>query len=155
MIKKICLKSGIYSAGITLFEILLVFAVIGIVIAVSWPHITGLINQANEADAITSLGKLSAAMEVYRTLYRTYPNNLSNLAIVNPTLSAGPLLSSGAKGGYTFRLEPSTLSRNTYEVIAEPKVSGVTGKNTFKIDETGNIYRQDIISTAIWDILNP
>ncbi len=126
--------------GFTGVEILVVVMIIGVVCVVSIPLVRNLFISANETDAIVSLGKLSAAMEVYRTLYKTFPDNLNNLVIVNPTLSAGPLLSSGAKGGYNFRLEPSTLTRNTYEVIAEPKVSGLTGKRNFRVDNSGNIY---------------
>jgi type II secretory pathway pseudopilin PulG len=141
--------------GFTAFEIFGVVLMVGLLFAFSMPYMLRALIQANEADAITSLGKLSAALEVYRTLYKTYPTNLSSLTIVNPTLSAGQLLSAGAKGGYTYRFEQGSSTRNTFEVIVEPKMEGYTGKRKFKVDQTGNMYTADIAPVIVWSPFNP
>ncbi|MBU2541064.1 MAG: hypothetical protein KJ593_04085 [Candidatus Omnitrophica bacterium] len=138
--------------GLTLFEALLVTAVIGIVLVLSIPHLSRMKIQANETDAIASLGKIAAAMEVYRILYKTYPDNLNKLSIVNPTLSAGPLLSSGSKSGYNYRIEieDESFDPNSFTVIAEPKQPLKTGEHRFKVDQNGIIYSTDSQTSIVW-----
>lgn len=141
--------------GFTITELLLVSAVAAILLAASIPSFVTAYVRSNETDALTSLGKLSAALEVYRTIYKTYPSNLSSLSVVNPTLSAGQLLTAGSKGRYNYQFDQSTLSRNTFEVTAEPKPGNISGLHTFKIDQMGNLYRADIVPTIILSPYNP
>ena len=141
--------------GFTLLEGLAVIMIVVLLFALAGSFFMRMIIQANEVEVVSSLAKLSAALEVYRTLYKTYPQNLSYLSTVNPTLSAGTLLSSGSKLGYNYQLEPGTFSRNTFEVIAIPKVEGLTGKHKYKIDQSGNLYRADTVATIVWSYYNP
>lgn len=143
------------SKSFTITELLLVSAIAVVLLAVSIPSFVTAYIRSSETDAITSLGKLSAALEVYRTLYKTYPSDLSSLSVVNPTLSAGPLLASGSKARYNFQFDQSALSRNTFEVTAEPKEGSISGLHTFKIDQMGNFYRADTIPTIVYSPYNP
>lgn len=136
------------SKAFTITELLLVSAVAAILLAVSLPSFITAYVRSSETDALTSLGKLSAALEVYRTLYKTYPSELSSLSIVNPTLSVGPLLASGSKGKYIFQFDQAALSRNTFEVTAQPKPGNIAGLHSFKVDQMGNLYRADMIPTG-------
>ena len=54
--------------GFTFNEILVAVTVVVVLLAVGIPSFVTAFVTSSEADAITSLGKLSAAMEVYRTL---------------------------------------------------------------------------------------
>jgi len=133
----------------TITELLLVSAVAAILLAVSIPSFVTAYIRSSETDAITSLGKLSAALEVYRTLYKTYPSNLSSLSIVNPTLSVGPLLTSGSKAKYNFQFDQSSaVTRNTFSVTAQPKQGSIYGLHTFKVDQMGSLYRSDTVYTG-------
>lgn len=126
--------------GFTLIELLIASFLVVILFLLSLPIILRTYVNVNEASAITTLAKLSAAFEVYRTLYKTYPHNLTDLAIVNPTLGFNNFLSSGENKGYTYSLVAEDLSINTFTVIAQPKVSGITGKRNFRVDNSGHIY---------------
>lgn len=141
--------------GFTLIEAVIVIGLIVGLIALSLPHLVNLYIQSKETSALASLGKISAAMEVYRTLYKTYPQNLTQLVIVNPTLSIDELLRAGSKGGYNFTIEQGTFSANTYSAVAEPKVQNITGRFAFKIDQTGTFYRNDAIPGAAWMSIIP
>jgi len=141
--------------GFTLLEGLAVIMSVVFLFALASSFFMRMIVQANETGAVSSLAKLSAALEVYRTLYKTYPQNLSYLSTVNPTLSAGTLLSSGSKLGYNYQLESGTFSRNTFEVIATPKVQGLTGKHKYKVDQSGNLYRADTVTSIAWSYYDP
>ena len=132
----------------TITELLLVSAVAVVLLAVSVPSFVTAYIRSSETDALTSLGKLSAALEVYRTIYKTYPSSLSSLSVVNPTLSAGPLLASGSKGKYVFQFDQAALSRNTFEVTAQPKPGNLAGLHSFKVDQMGNLYRAETIPTG-------
>jgi type II secretory pathway pseudopilin PulG len=135
--------------GFTLIEAIIVIGLIVGLVALSLPHLVNLYIHAKETSALASLGKISAAMEVYRTLYKTYPQDLTQLVIVNPTLSIDELLRAGSKGGYNFRIEQESFSANTYSAIAEPKAYNITGRFAFKVDQTGIFYR-DAIPGAAW-----
>ncbi|MEW6009050.1 MAG: hypothetical protein AB1629_05420 [Candidatus Omnitrophota bacterium] len=124
----------------TLIEFLIASFLIVILFLLSLPIILRIYININEASAITTLGKLSAAFEVYRTLYKTYPRGLTDLEVVNPTLGFNNFLSSGESRGYAFSSVSEDLSANTFTVIAQPKLSGYTGKRSFRVDNTGNIY---------------
>lgn len=147
-------KSFSNGAGFTLIEIGVAVVIIAVGLVFSRPHILRLIIQGKETDAIISLGKISAAMEVYRILYRSYPADMNYLLSVNPTLSA-PLLSSGSKAGYNFQLESDTFSRNTFAVIAEPKEQGKSGIRKFKVDQSGNMYKADAVGGSFWSPIDP
>ena len=149
MLKKISRRSGF-----TLMEFLVVSGIIGLMLLIAKPHIVRSMIQTKEAACVTNLGKVAAAMNVYRILYRTYPSSLSDLTVVNPTISAHDL-SSGVKRGYNFAIEQSTLTRHTFEVIAEPNEVGKDGVNKFKIDQANQMYKADAIGGMEWAPFEP
>jgi hypothetical protein len=110
---------------------------------------------ANENLARQSLYDYNSALFAYWTIYETYPMSLANLG-AGPQVgvaSAGlidPDLASGRKGGYVFTYVPGELdfdgTTSMFKITATPRVSSVTGRRTFSIDETGVVHE---LATAV------
>ena len=93
---------------------------------------------ANEHAAQLSLRAVHEAMQSYRETQtpNTYANQLNLL-----TTAAPPYLPSnfatGTKNGYSFSV--ASASADSYVVTATPSSSGITGKNSFYINQKGEV----------------
>lgn len=108
-------------SGMTLIELMIVVAVIGIIAAIAYPNFTDYVKQSRRADAMGELMKLQMAQEEYRlrnTSYATiadlgftsssefYTFSVSNLGAETYTLTAT------AKGAQVSDTECATMSIN-------------------------------------------
>ena len=113
-------------AGVTLIELMVVVAVVGILSAIAFPSYRKYVQQTNRTDAVRSL-TLNAQM-----LQRCYSQYF---AFNNANCPALPVLS--ANGNYT--LAAPTLTATTYTLTAVPV--GVQANDTtcasFSLDQTG------------------
>jgi len=132
--------------GLTLVELLSVVAVIAILIAIAYPPFLRSRVNANEAVARHTLKSIHTAMTAYRVVNPTYPENLMQLAASeeNGPAYMDEALLGGAKSGYTFQIASSNAY--SYEVVAMPEESGLTGSSIFLMNEAGLI--QDIAGVA-------
>ncbi|OZB06294.1 MAG: type IV pilin [Idiomarina sp. 34-48-12] len=108
-------------SGMTLIELMIVVAIIGIIAAIAYPNFTDYVKQGRRADAMGELMKLQMAQEEYRlrnTSYATiadlgftsssefYTFSVSNLGAETYTLTAT------AKGAQVSDTECATMSIN-------------------------------------------
>jgi hypothetical protein len=110
--------------------------------------------ETTEKNAIESVNKVAAAVEIYRSKYLRLPESLANLG---PPLhgaangeAAGLLdsdLANGIKNGYNIRyaiLGASTLGAPAkYELSATPLQYGRTGRRSFLRDSNGALHGTD------------
>ena len=108
-------------SGMTLIELMIVVAIIGIIAAIAYPNFTDYVKQSRRADAMGELMKLQMAQEEYRlrnTSYATiadlgftsssefYTFSVTNLGAETYTLTAT------AKGAQVSDTECATMSIN-------------------------------------------
>ena len=103
---------------------------------------------ADEKVARESLHSYNLALFEYWTTYETYPKSLANLGAGSQTGVASadlidPILASGRKSGYEFAYVPGELdfdgTTSSYNIIATPRVAGLTGRLSFSMDQTGAV----------------
>jgi general secretion pathway protein G len=82
--------------GFTLIEILLVVVIIGILVAVAAPRLTGRVLKAQIAATRASIDGIKTAIDVYEVDNGTYPGSLQNLITAGSELNwNGPYLREG------------------------------------------------------------
>jgi type II secretory pathway pseudopilin PulG len=130
-------------------QLMIVVAIVLVVVAVSLLHLLHSKVSANESMARESLHAYNLALWEYFTIYETYPKTLANLgpgseAGVNSADLIDPVLASGKKNGYVFAYAPGELdfdgTTSMYNITAAPRVSGVTGRQSFSMDQTGVVH---------------
>ena len=83
--------------GLTLIELLIVIAILGIIAAVIIPNIAGFITAGNVAAANTEVENVKTGILGYYAKYNVWPSESSNLTAAVPPLVSGTL-----KATYTF-----------------------------------------------------
>jgi type IV pilus assembly protein PilE len=118
--------------GVTLLELLIVVAIIGILAAVAIPAYDGYVTRSRRSDAFTGLETTRAAQEMYRAEYGFFSAALTSLAGC----------SSGMAGSnYTISINRTDASN--YTATAQPKEKQ-TGDFWFRIDQDGTqVYSSD------------
>ena len=106
--------------GFSLIELLIVVAIIGIIAAIAVPAFLESRQSAHNASAIGSLKIIHTAQIAYRTRSSRF-GNLTELSDAGALTD--PLLKTGNKSNYVFKINEGTLSPNNFEVTAEPTVS--------------------------------
>jgi prepilin-type N-terminal cleavage/methylation domain-containing protein len=135
--------------GFSLIELLIVAAIILIIAGIAIPNLLRSRMAANEASAVGSLRTINTAEVTYFTEWGVgYGAALSNIGgAVGCTASSttacliDPVLSAGAKSGYTFAAvgnTPVAGANQAYESNATPS-SVNTGTRSFCSDQTGVI----------------
>jgi type IV pilus assembly protein PilA len=145
--------------GFSLIELLIVVAIILIIAAIAIPNLLRSRMAANEASAVGSVRTINTAEITYSTTWGIgFGTALSNLGgAVGCTASSttscliDPVLSAGAKSGYTFAAVGNSSSGgqlNGYEVNGTPTAVGTTGTRSFCSDQSG-VIRYKTAGTAI------
>lgn len=106
----------------------------------------------DEQLACAELKQIAASCELYKEERGFYPANLSDMVVAEPTprqqrhgietpaWSVMKSTISGVDSGYAYRYHRSGNSRRqSFYIVAVPRHYGVTGKESFYIDQTGNV----------------
>jgi prepilin-type N-terminal cleavage/methylation domain len=96
--------------GVTLLELMIVVAIIGILAAMAIPAYTDYVTRSRRSDAFTALETVRAAQEMYRAEWGIYANLFSLLAGCGSTM---------AGDNYTISLNKSSDTKFT--TIASPQ----------------------------------
>jgi type IV pilus assembly protein PilA len=145
--------------GFSLIELLIVVAIILIIAAIAIPNLLRARISANESSAVGALRTITTTNTQYYTTYGVgYSPNIASLGGATPCVAApgsacliDPVLTLGAKSGYTFLETPNTPVNgvNTgFEATATPSNVGVTGQRAFCVDQTG-VIRYNTTGAAI------
>jgi len=117
--------------GITLIELLIVIAIVGILASIAIPIYRGYMQRARRADAKTSLEQIRAAQEMRRAEYGSYSTDLTLTAL--QTSWGGPRTT---VGDYTLSLPVATAT--TFTGRATPNTTRQSSDGWLQIDHLGN-----------------
>jgi prepilin-type N-terminal cleavage/methylation domain-containing protein len=144
--------------GFSLIELLIVVAIILIIAAIAIPNLLRSRMAANEASAVGSVRTINTSEVTYNSTWGIgFASALSNLGGgVSCTASSttaclvDPVLSGGAKSGYTFAAVGNTAvagANQGFEVNATP-TSTSTGTRAFCSDQSG-VIRYNTTGSAV------
>ena len=140
--------------GFSLIELLIVVAIILIIAAIAIPNLLRARIAANEASAVGSVRTIvTTNTQFYTTYGQGFAPAVANLGGATPCAAAyanacliDPILTTGAKSGYSFVDVPNTgagtvISPFTaFEVNATPLNPGSSGQRAFCADQSGVIH---------------
>ena len=98
------------SAGMTLLELLIVMAVLGILAAISMQEFNNHRRRAIDASMRTELRNAAMAMESYYGEYLEYPSNLAAILLVGYRNTAGVTLTINVTSPSTYSLTAARIS---------------------------------------------
>ena len=135
--------------GFTLVEIMIVVAIIALLAAIAIPNVLRGRVTANESAAVGNMLALLSSLEMYRSVYSSYPTGswITQMTNPNPPFSPTPFTSTTVNmaaadltvQGYNYLYTAGAGGATTYNVSAQP-VSNATGNRTFYTNETGQIF---------------
>ncbi|MFC0444305.1 type IV pilin protein [Pseudidiomarina halophila] len=115
------MQAKLKQSGVTLIELMVVVAIIGIIAAVSYPNFVDYVREARRADAMGQLLTLQMAQEEHRlknpayadiaTLGITLTSDYYNFSVTNPTAETYTLTAT-AKGSQENDAGCTTISIN-------------------------------------------
>ena len=146
--------------GLTLIELLIVVATIGVLASVTVPILLRARMSSNEASAIGSLRTIVSGQADYYALNGAYGNSLDSLsatcaAVPTPFVSNDLETNGVLKNGYAFAVVPGlggvaggpdacgTPVSSSYYATGTPVVAGLTGGRGFAADAHLSIW-QDV-----------
>lgn len=124
--------------GFTLIELLVVVLIIGILSAVALPQYTKAVEKSRATEAITLLGNLANAEEIYKMSTGSYTGDLSALDIQLPGVTSTATNTINTKNFKITITNPSTTTgtSNSFVAVAERANNGTvisTGDNQYAI----------------------
>jgi type IV pilus assembly protein PilA len=158
--------------GFSLIELLIVVAIILIIAAIAIPNLLRSRMAANESSAVGSVRTINTAAISYNSSYGNgFPGLMSEIGTTgtaavscNNAEYLDPLLTAGAKSGYSFTLTAGTVVvvaasvpsgcttagyTDGYTIQATPQNIGTTGQRGFCSDATGVIRYNATGTTTI------
>ena len=130
--------------GFTLIELLVVVLIIGILSAVALPQYTKAVEKSRATEAMTLLGNLTTAEEVYKMSTGSYTNDLSVLDLQLPGVGSTTTSTVSTKN---FKLNITQATGTAFAATATRMVGTSAGtgdlgyKLNLSIDANGNITR--------------
>jgi len=126
--------------GVTLIEVMVVVAIVGLLAAIAIPAYNDYITRSRRSDAFTALETVRAAQEMYRAERGEYRDGTD----FNNNLLAG--CRSGMAGdNYTISVDRS-VSSTQFTATAVPK-NRQAGDYQFRIDQNGEQWYYDVKAT--------
>lgn len=124
-------------SGFTLVELVIVISVIALLASIGIPYLLRVRVNSNETAAVGNLRTLSNGVESYRSAQNppSYPENLDTLISATPPYLDSSW-SNAEKQGYVYTYSVAANGA-TFSTVANPQVAGVSGINSYCIDQTG------------------
>ena len=118
--------------GFTLIELLVVVLIIGILSAVALPQYTKAVEKSRATEAITLLGNLANAEEIYKMSTGSYTTDLSLLDIQLPGVGSSTVSTVNTKN---FKITATAASATAFTADATRANGGnaLTGDNQYAI----------------------
>jgi len=157
------------SKGFSLIELLIVVAIILIIAAIAIPNFLRSRVAANQASAVGSLRTLNTAELTYASTYgngytatlgylgpppQGAPADSTQAGLIDDVLSGkasgGASTMTSVKSGYQFTYSPGVVISGrieSYTLHADPLNRGVSGGNSYFVDQTG-VIRQNTSASA-------
>ncbi len=120
------------SKGITLIELMIALAVVGILAAIAYPSYQNQVRRSNRADAITALTAMANAQERFYLANNTY-------ATTTPPLGFAAGAGNSLRGFYTLTVAAANATQFTLTAtaVAGGSQAGDTGCTVLNLTSTG------------------
>ena len=118
--------------GMTLTELLVVLAILGILLLLAFPVLKPLFTKAHAMEAQTNLKHLARLQETYYLQHTQYTDRFEQLGFEQAALKS----TSGEQGTANYRIEILEISRSNY-------LARATAVTDFDSDGTYNVWEID------------
>jgi len=117
------------SQGYTLFEIMIVVAIIGVVASIAYPSYQGYLSDTYRAQAAADLKACGMALE------RFYSNDFSYIGADTNTICN---TNSPTEGAAQYVITYENLTATVFSIRATPVGESCSGDNCIQLDQTGD-----------------
>lgn len=100
-------------AGLSLIELLIVLAIVGLLLMVSWPAYQRYILRSHRVEATTVLLKLANAQVQHHADFGVFTNDFANLGQMQPSSTRYHFTMRVAGAGQTFELSAAAIGSQT------------------------------------------
>lgn len=136
-------------AGVTLIELMITVAIIGILAAISYPSYTRYMTQSRRSDAHIALTNAAAKQEKFFSDCGYYAKTLSPppaARVCGADYDGGVLQLAAASpdGHYILSIVAATASSLTFEIVADPEAAGASNRQNndgrFMVNQQGQKF---------------